>query len=77
MHFDTLKRWILYKLMNREKSLLLAITVFFITCFFQYPSPLFLVSHQMALCLCVNELDDFSTRAREDATQEKHLCFRD
>nr|YP_003275956.1 NADH dehydrogenase subunit 2 [Pleurozia purpurea]ACR19340.1 NADH dehydrogenase subunit 2 [Pleurozia purpurea]QIA60758.1 NADH dehydrogenase subunit 2 [Pleurozia purpurea] len=53
MYFDTPKTWILYKPMDREKSLLLAITVFFITFFFPYPSPLFLVTHQMALCLCL------------------------
>nr|YP_009675872.1 NADH dehydrogenase subunit 2 [Riccia fluitans]QDE12670.1 NADH dehydrogenase subunit 2 [Riccia fluitans]QIA59844.1 NADH dehydrogenase subunit 2 [Riccia cavernosa]QIB72364.1 NADH dehydrogenase subunit 2 [Riccia fluitans]WKW95130.1 NADH dehydrogenase subunit 2 [Riccia fluitans] len=53
MYFDTPKTWILYKPMDREKSFLLAITVFFITFFFLYPSPLFLVTHQMALCLCL------------------------
>nr|YP_009431764.1 NADH dehydrogenase subunit 2 [Calypogeia arguta]ASZ80277.1 NADH dehydrogenase subunit 2 [Calypogeia arguta]UYI31555.1 NADH dehydrogenase subunit 2 [Calypogeia arguta] len=53
MYFDTPETWILYKPMDREKSLLLAITVFFITFFFLYPSPLFLVTHQMALCLCL------------------------
>nr|QIA60300.1 NADH dehydrogenase subunit 2 [Herbertus dicranus]QIA60340.1 NADH dehydrogenase subunit 2 [Herbertus ramosus] len=53
MYFDTPETWILYKPMDREKSLLLAITVFFITSFFLYPSPLFLVTHQMALCLCL------------------------
>nr|NP_054402.1 NADH dehydrogenase subunit 2 [Marchantia paleacea]P26846.2 RecName: Full=NADH-ubiquinone oxidoreductase chain 2; AltName: Full=NADH dehydrogenase subunit 2 [Marchantia polymorpha]AAC09399.1 nad2 [Marchantia paleacea] len=53
MYFDTPKTWVLYKPMDREKSLLLAITVFFITFFFLYPSPLFLVTHQMALCLCL------------------------
>nr|YP_010881030.1 NADH dehydrogenase subunit 2 [Apopellia endiviifolia]WIA66163.1 NADH dehydrogenase subunit 2 [Apopellia endiviifolia]WIA66204.1 NADH dehydrogenase subunit 2 [Apopellia endiviifolia] len=53
MYFDTPKTWILYKPMDREKSLLLAITVFFITSSFPYPSPLFLVTHQMALCLCL------------------------
>nr|YP_004927653.1 NADH dehydrogenase subunit 2 [Treubia lacunosa]AEH99700.1 NADH dehydrogenase subunit 2 [Treubia lacunosa] len=53
MYFDTPKTWILYKPMDREKSLLLAITVFFTTFFFLYPSPLFLVTHQMALGLCL------------------------
>nr|QIA60546.1 NADH dehydrogenase subunit 2 [Odontoschisma grosseverrucosum] len=53
MYFDTPETWILYKPMDREKSLLPAITVFFITFFFLYPSPLFLVTHQMALCLCL------------------------
>lgn len=53
MYFDTPTRWIYYKPMDREKSLLLAITFFFITFFFLYPSPLFLVTHQMALSLCL------------------------
>ena len=53
MYFDTPNTWILYKPMDREKSLLLAITLFCITFFFLYPSPLFLVTHQMALCLCL------------------------
>ena len=53
MYFDTPNTWILYKPMDHEKSLLLAITSFCITFFFLYPSPLFLVSHQMALCLCL------------------------
>nr|YP_009675998.1 NADH dehydrogenase subunit 2 [Solenostoma sphaerocarpum]QDE12838.1 NADH dehydrogenase subunit 2 [Solenostoma sphaerocarpum] len=53
MYFDTPETWILYKPMDREKSLLLAITVFPITFSFPYPSPLFLVTHQMALCLCL------------------------
>jgi NADH-ubiquinone oxidoreductase chain 2 len=45
MYFDTPKKWILYKPMDREKSLLLAITSFLISFFFLYPSPLLLVSH--------------------------------
>nr|YP_010881071.1 NADH dehydrogenase subunit 2 [Moerckia flotoviana]QDE10615.1 NADH dehydrogenase subunit 2 [Pallavicinia lyellii]WIA66573.1 NADH dehydrogenase subunit 2 [Moerckia flotoviana] len=53
MYSDTPKTWILYKPMDREKSLLLAITVFFIISFSPYPSPLFLATHQMALCLCL------------------------
>nr|YP_009545048.1 NADH dehydrogenase subunit 2 [Gymnomitrion concinnatum]AZB86806.1 NADH dehydrogenase subunit 2 [Gymnomitrion concinnatum] len=53
MYFDTPETWILYKPMDREKSLLLAITVFLTTFFFLYPSPSFLVTHQMALCLCL------------------------
>jgi proton-translocating NADH-quinone oxidoreductase chain N len=53
MYFDTPKTWILYKPMDREKSILLGITIFFITFFFLYPSPLFLVTHKMALSLCL------------------------
>jgi NADH:ubiquinone oxidoreductase subunit 2 (subunit N) len=53
MYFDTPKTWILYKPMDREKSILLGITIFFIAFFFLYPSPLFLVTHKMALSLCL------------------------
>jgi len=53
MYFDTPKTWICYKPMDREKSILLAITLLCITLFFVYPSPLFLVTHQMALSLCL------------------------
>jgi NADH-ubiquinone oxidoreductase chain 2 len=53
MYFDTPKTWILYEPMDRQKSLLLAITLYFIIIFFLYPSPFFLVTHQMALSLCL------------------------
>jgi NADH:ubiquinone oxidoreductase subunit 2 (subunit N) len=53
MYFDTPNTWILYKPMDREKSIILGITIFFITCFALYPSPLFLVTHKMALSLCL------------------------
>ena len=53
MYFDTPKTWILYKPMDREKSLLLGVTLFGIIFFFLYPSPLFLVTHKMALSLCL------------------------
>nr|YP_009941457.1 NADH dehydrogenase subunit 2 [Fagus sylvatica]QOC70515.1 NADH dehydrogenase subunit 2 [Fagus sylvatica]QVG61313.1 NADH dehydrogenase subunit 2 [Fagus sylvatica]QVG61369.1 NADH dehydrogenase subunit 2 [Fagus sylvatica] len=51
MFFDTPRTWILYEPMDRDKSLLLAMTSSFITSFFSYPSPLFSVTHQMALSL--------------------------
>ncbi|KAK4344950.1 hypothetical protein RND71_035126 [Anisodus tanguticus] len=43
------RTWILYEPMDRDKSLLLAMTSSFITSFFPYPSHLFSVTHQMAL----------------------------
>nr|YP_009519732.1 NADH dehydrogenase subunit 2 [Nepenthes ventricosa x Nepenthes alata]YP_010890435.1 NADH dehydrogenase subunit 2 [Nepenthes khasiana]YP_010890436.1 NADH dehydrogenase subunit 2 [Nepenthes khasiana]AYC21363.1 NADH dehydrogenase subunit 2 [Nepenthes ventricosa x Nepenthes alata]WAU46699.1 NADH dehydrogenase subunit 2 [Nepenthes khasiana]WAU46700.1 NADH dehydrogenase subunit 2 [Nepenthes khasiana] len=51
MFFDTPRTWILYEPMDRDKSLLLAMTSSFITSSFPYPSPLFSVTHQMALSL--------------------------
>ncbi|KAK4722329.1 hypothetical protein R3W88_012562 [Solanum pinnatisectum] len=51
MFFDTPRTWILYETMDRDKSLLLAMsTSSFITSFFPYSSPLFSVTHQTALC---------------------------
>nr|AVI15741.1 NADH dehydrogenase subunit 2 [Nymphaea colorata] len=49
MFLDTPRTWILYEPMDRDKSLLLAMTSSFITSSFPYPSPLFSVTHQMAL----------------------------
>ncbi|KAI5659730.1 hypothetical protein M9H77_28523 [Catharanthus roseus] len=49
MFFYTPRTWILYEPMDRDKSLLLAMTSSFITSFFPYPFPLFSATHQMAL----------------------------
>jgi NADH-ubiquinone oxidoreductase chain 2 len=49
MFFDKPRTWILYEPMDRDKSLLLAMTSSFITSSFPYPSPLFDLTHQMAL----------------------------
>ena len=51
MFFDKPRTCILYEPMDHDKSLLLAMTSSFITSFFSYPSPLFSVTHQMALSL--------------------------
>ena len=42
----------LFRPMDREKSLLLGITLFGITFFCVYPAPFFVITHQMALSLC-------------------------
>ncbi|KAK8935921.1 NADH-ubiquinone oxidoreductase chain 2 [Platanthera zijinensis] len=49
MFFDRPRTWILYEPMDRDKSLLLAMNSSFITSSFPYPSPLFDLTHQMAL----------------------------
>nr|BCT43245.1 NADH dehydrogenase subunit 2 [Musa beccarii] len=49
MFFDRPRTWILFKPMDRDKSILLAMTSSFITSSFPYPSPLFDLTHQMAL----------------------------
>nr|YP_009755753.1 NADH dehydrogenase subunit 2 [Roya anglica]QIQ22992.1 NADH dehydrogenase subunit 2 [Roya anglica] len=53
MYFDIPKKWIAYEPMDQEKSILLGIIFFFLSFFFLYPSPLFLIAHQMALSLCL------------------------
>ncbi|XP_044327613.1 NADH-ubiquinone oxidoreductase chain 2-like [Triticum aestivum] len=49
MFFDRPRTWILYDPMDRDKSFLLAMTSSFITSSFPYPSPLFDLTHEMAL----------------------------
>ena len=49
MYPDTPRTWMIYKPMDRDKSLLLAMTSSSITSSFPYPSPSFLVTHQTAL----------------------------
>ncbi|KAK8370577.1 hypothetical protein V6Z12_A01G185900 [Gossypium hirsutum] len=49
MFFDTPRTWIIYEPIDYNKSLLLGMTSSFITSSFLYASPLFLVTHQMAL----------------------------
>ena len=49
MYFEKPTQFIAYQSMDREKSILLGITLFFMIFFFFYPSPLFLIAHQVAL----------------------------
>ena len=49
MYFEKPTQFIAYQSMDREKSLLLGVTLFFMIFFFFYPSPLFLIAHQVAL----------------------------
>jgi NADH-ubiquinone oxidoreductase chain 2 len=51
MFFEKPSTWILYEAMNRDKSLLLAMTSSFIILFFLSPSPLFDLTQKMALSL--------------------------
>jgi proton-translocating NADH-quinone oxidoreductase chain N len=49
MYFEKPTQFIAYQSMDREKSILLGITLFFMIFFFFYPSPLFFLAHQVAL----------------------------
>jgi len=52
MYFDKPAKWIVYQPMDREKSLLLGISLFFIVFFFCYPSPCTLLAHKIAITFC-------------------------
>ena len=51
MYFEKNINWPLWDGIPRENALLLGITFFFLIFFFLYPSPLFSLTHQMALAL--------------------------
>ena len=52
MYFETPKNWLSFSRLTLENSITLGITFFFILFFMTYPSPLYLLSHKAALCLC-------------------------
>ena len=52
MFFEKTNSWTLYRPIDREKSLVLGITFFIILFFFLYPSPVLIMTHNMALTLC-------------------------
>jgi proton-translocating NADH-quinone oxidoreductase chain N len=51
MYFEKPTKFIAYQPMDREKSIIIGITLFFMIFFFFYPSPLFLVAHKVAISL--------------------------
>jgi proton-translocating NADH-quinone oxidoreductase chain N len=51
MYFEKPTKFIAYRPMDREKSIIIGITLFFMIFFFFYPSPLFLVAHKVAISL--------------------------
>jgi proton-translocating NADH-quinone oxidoreductase chain N len=53
MFFEKSTSWNMFIAVDREKSLVLGFTTLFIMFFFAYPSPLLIVSHKMALSLCL------------------------
>jgi NADH:ubiquinone oxidoreductase subunit 2 (subunit N) len=53
MFFEKSTSWNMFVAVDREKSLVLGFTTLFIMFFFAYPSPLLIVSHKMALSLCL------------------------
>jgi len=52
MYFEKPTQWHVYQQIDKEKSLLLAISSFFLVFFFFYPSPLFVMTYQIALTFC-------------------------
>jgi NADH:ubiquinone oxidoreductase subunit 2 (subunit N) len=53
MYFEQPAQWLVYSQIDKEKALLLGITLLFILGFFFYPSPLFVLSHKVALAFCL------------------------
>ena len=51
MYFEKPTKFIAYQPMDKEKSILIGLTLFFMIFFFFYPSPLFLVAHKVAISL--------------------------
>ena len=51
MYFEKPTKFIPYQPMDKEKSIVLGLTLFFMIFFFFYPSPLFLVAHKVAIAL--------------------------
>jgi proton-translocating NADH-quinone oxidoreductase chain N len=51
MFFEKVSNWNVYKVLDREKSLVLGITFFIILFFFMYPLPILFITHNMALSI--------------------------
>jgi len=52
IYFDKPKKWAVFQSMDREKSLLLSISLLIIIFFFCYPSLLFILAHKAAITFC-------------------------
>jgi NADH:ubiquinone oxidoreductase subunit 2 (subunit N) len=53
MYFEGPKNWCSFSAIPVENALTLAITLFFIMFFMFYPTPLHLITHKIALTLCL------------------------
>jgi proton-translocating NADH-quinone oxidoreductase chain N len=53
MYFESPKRWLTFYQLPKENSIALGITSLFLTLFILYPTPLYLISHKIALTLCL------------------------
>jgi NADH-quinone oxidoreductase subunit N len=53
MYFDKPIQWTVFEQIDKQKSIILAITFLFLVFFFLYPSPLLLASHKAALTICL------------------------
>lgn len=53
MYFEAPKNWCSFSRIPLENAITLAITVFFISFFMFYPTPLHLITHKIALTLCL------------------------
>lgn len=53
MYFEAPRNWLTFCRMSKERSIVLAITLFFIGGLMAYPFPLYVISHKIALALSV------------------------
>ncbi len=53
MYFEKPKLWCSFSTISRENAYTLACTLFFIMFFMLYPSPLYLITHKVALTFCL------------------------
>jgi proton-translocating NADH-quinone oxidoreductase chain N len=53
MYFEANPQWVSFSPMDTQKSLVLGATLFFVLFMFLYPSPLFVLTHEIALSLCM------------------------
>lgn len=53
MYFEKVYNYTLFKAMDREKSILIALSIFFIIGFFFNPAPLLILTHKCTMLLCL------------------------
>jgi NADH-quinone oxidoreductase subunit N len=53
MYFENMKTWTLFAPIGREQSLVLGTSTLFLVGFFLYPTPFLVLSHKMALSICL------------------------
>jgi hypothetical protein len=53
MYFDASKSWTLVDKIDKDKSIFIGASLFFLVLLFIFPSPLFILSHEIAVWVLV------------------------